>query len=240
MSNDGTATRHVLVTGSSSGIGRAIAETLCAGGVWRVSGLDRDAAPWAHPAFTAHAVDLCDATALQATLTTLAQAQGPVQALVHAAGIMGAAPLGALDAARAERMWRVHVLAAQQLSNTLVPPMAAAGWGRVVLLGSRVAHGMPQRSEYAATKAALVAQARSWAAEVAPHGVTVNVVAPAATETGMLADPARQASAPRLPPIGRLIRPAEVAALTAFVLSDAAAAITGQELLICGGASLNT
>jgi NAD(P)-dependent dehydrogenase (short-subunit alcohol dehydrogenase family) len=67
----------------------------------------------------------------------------------------------------------------------------------------------------------------------------VNVVSPAATETSMLQDPARAGSAPRMPPIGRLIKPAEIAALVAYLLSPAAAAITGQDIAICGGSSLN-
>jgi len=121
-----------------------------------------------------------------------------------------------------------------------VPAMAERGAGRVVFVGSRVSRGMAGRGQYAATKAALVALARSWAAECASRGVTVNVVAPAATETAMLDDPGRAASAPRLPPIGRLIQPAEIAALVAYLLSPAAAAITGQEIAICGGASLDS
>ena len=64
------------------------------------------------------------------------------------------------------------------------------------------------------------------------------VVAPAATDTPMLQDAGRGAVSPRVPPIGRFVRPEEVAALTAFLLSDEAAAITGQQLVICGGASL--
>ncbi|WP_265442232.1 SDR family NAD(P)-dependent oxidoreductase [Bradyrhizobium sp. SEMIA] len=80
--------------------------------------------------------------------------------------------------------------------------------------------------------------ARSWAIELAPRGVTVNVVAPAATETPMLKDPARADVAPKLPPIGRYIRAEEVAHAVAFLLSPEAAAITGQQLVICGGSSL--
>ena len=97
---------------------------------------------------------------------------------------------------------------------------------------------MPGRGQYAATKAALVGLARSFAREVAANGVTVNVVSPAATATSMQDDPARAGSAPRMPPIGRLIEPAEVAEVVAFLLSPAAAAITGQDIAICGGASL--
>ena len=82
-----------------------------------------------------------------------------------------------------------------------------------------------------------MALARSWAVELLQRGVTVNVVAPATTATAMLADPARAAVAPVVPPIGRLIRPDELAA---FLLSEEAAAITGQEIFICGGATLRT
>ena len=69
-------------------------------------------------------------------------------------------------------------------------------------------------------------------------GVTVNVVSPAATQTAMLDDPARKTESPKLPPMGRLIKPEEISALVAFLLSPDAAAITGQEIQICGGASL--
>ena len=110
--------------------------------------------------------------------------------------------------------------------------------GRIVLVGSRVANGAPTRSQYAATKAALVGMARSWAAELAPRGITANVLAPGATDTPFLRDPARAQTPPRIPPIGRLVRPEEVAAMAAFLVGPFGGAITGQQIVMCGGASL--
>ena len=225
--------RHAVVTGSSSGIGAAIARRLLAGG-WRVTGLDRAPAVIAEPAFDMIRVDLTDRVARAAAIARLAD----VTAIVHAAGLMRAGPLGALDEGDGETLWQLHVGCASALADALGPNLPAGG--RIVLIGSLSSRGVAGRSQYAASKAALVALARSWAVELLQRGVTVNVVAPATTATAMLADPARSAVAPVVPPIGRLIRPDEVAALTAFLLSEEAAAITGQEIFICGGATLRT
>lgn len=235
MSNEAATAPHAVVTGSSGGIGRAIASQLLEAG-WRVSGIDL-AAPTlsSHAGFTHTAVDLCNADAIARAAAALQDAD----ALVHAAGVLRVGALGALDHAGGELMWRLHVDAAARLADALVPAMAARCNGRVVFVGSRVAQGLPGRGQYAATKAALIALARSWGAEVAPQGVTVNVVSPGGTQTSMLQDPARAGSAPRMPPIGRLIRPEEIAALVGFLLSPQAAAITGQDLAICGGSSLH-
>jgi NAD(P)-dependent dehydrogenase (short-subunit alcohol dehydrogenase family) len=107
-----------------------------------------------------------------------------------------------------------------------------------VLIGSRTASGASGRGQYVATKSALNGMARSWATELAPRAITVNVVSPSATATPMLLDPGRSSVPPRLAPIGRFVQPEEVAATTAFLLSEEAAAITGQQLVICGGSSL--
>jgi len=69
-------------------------------------------------------------------------------------------------------------------------------------------------------------------------GITVNVIAPGATDTPFLRDPARAKTPPRMPPMGRFISPDEIAALAAFLLSDGARSITGQQIVMCGGASL--
>ena len=231
MPND--ASLHAVVTGASSGIGRSIAQSLVDAG-WLVTGLDVAPPSIARAGFTHVAVNLADG----GDIARAAAALPAAHALVHAAGVLRVGALGQLDHAGGELMWRLHVDAATRLADALVPAMAARGHGRVVFVGSRVAQGMAGRGQYAATKAALIALARSWAAEVAGQGVTVNVVSPAATATGMLNDPARAGSAPRLPPIGRLIEPAEIAALVGFLLSPPAAAITGQDIAICGGSSL--
>ena len=233
MANDAAGAGHAVVTGSSSGIGRAIAQALLDAG-WRVTGLDLSAPAIAHPGFSAVQADLTDAASLNAAAARL----HGVDALVHAAGVLRLGALGSLDAQAGELMWRLHVDAATRLADALAGAMAGQGHGRIVFIGSRVAQGMAGRGQYAATKAALVALARSWAAELAPRGVTVNVVSPAATQTAMADDPARAATAPKLPPIGRLILPEEVAGLVLYLLSPLAAAITGQDLQICGGSSL--
>ena len=223
--------QHAVVTGTSSGIGLAIAQTLLAGG-WQVSGLDRDAQVIRDAGFTAHAIDLTAPEQVSALARTLP----PARALVHAAGVMRTGKHGALPLEAGAEMWKIHVEAATRLAEALLPGMPEGA--RIVLIGSRAASGIAGRSQYAASKAALLGLARSWAAELIERGITVNVISPAATDTAMLRDPARANTAPKLPPIGRLIRPAEVAALTAYLLSDAAAAITGQDIAICGGASL--
>lgn len=224
-------TRRIVVTGASSGIGRAIADRLLGEG-FEVIGLSRSDPGLAEPGFQFVCADLSD----NASIETLAEQIGVVDGFVHAAGFMKATRLGDLDLASGEAMWRLHVGAAAALANAFAPTMRDGG--RIVLIGSRVSGGAAGRSQYAAAKAAMVGMARSWAMELAPRGITVNVVSPAATETPMLHDPQRASSAPVVPPIGRYVKAEEVASLVAYLLGEAAGAITGQQIMICGGSSL--
>jgi 3-oxoacyl-[acyl-carrier protein] reductase len=224
-------TSHAVVTGASSGIGQAIVKSLLERG-WRVTGLCRTASTEKVDGLTIVPVDMTDFERLRAVCDALE----PADALVHSAGFMRTAALGELSMDDASAMWRLHVEAAMLLADKLAPRMRAGG--RIVLIGSRTANGAATRSQYAATKAALIGLARSWAAELAPRGITVNVVAPGATDTPLLRDPARAQTPPKMPPIGRFVTPEEVAAMTAFLLGDQAGAITGQQIVMCGGASL--
>ncbi|HLZ73418.1 SDR family NAD(P)-dependent oxidoreductase [Phenylobacterium sp.] len=227
MSGSGE-TRTVVVTGAASGIGAAIAARLAAEG-WSVVGVDRAESKGST---ASRLVDLADEAAVARLATSLRGAD----ALVHAAGFMRTAPLGEIDLADGDAMWAVHVRALTVLANGLAPSMGAGG--RILAIGSRTSAGAAGRSQYTACKAAVTGLIRSWAMELVARGVTANVIAPAATETGLLSAPSRESAPPKTPPMGRFIRPHEVAAYAAFILSRDADAITGQELLICGGASL--
>jgi NAD(P)-dependent dehydrogenase (short-subunit alcohol dehydrogenase family) len=221
---------HALVTGASSGIGAAVTDRLLTDG-WAVTAVGRTP-PAERPRVTWVPADLGDIAAVPETLADV----GPLDAVVHAAGVQRSGRLGALSAEDGELMWRLHVAAATAVVDTLVARVHDGG--RIVLMGSRTATGVAGKSQYAATKAALIGLARSWAMELAPRRVTVNVVAPGPTDTPMLTDPGRASTPPQPPALGRFVTPAEVAALTAFLLGPEGGMITGQQLVICGGASL--
>lgn len=221
---------HALVTGASSGIGAAVTDRLLTDG-WAVTAVGRTPAA-ERPSLSWVPADLGDIGAVPERLADVE----PLDAVVHAAGVQRSGRLGALSAEDGDLMWRLHVAAATAVVDTLIDRVHDGG--RIVLMGSRTATGVAGKSQYAATKAALIGLARSWAMELAQRRVTVNVVAPGPTDTPMLTDPGRASTPPQPPALGRFVRPAEVAALTAFLLGPDGGMITGQQLVICGGASL--
>ncbi|MCE3244301.1 MAG: 3-oxoacyl-ACP reductase [Arthrobacter sp.] len=224
------AERHAVVTGCSSGIGQAIATRLLLEG-WNVTGLSRREADLG-PGFDWLHADLSDPGSLAGVVADVR----PAHALVHAAGFQRTAVLGELDGDALAGMFAVHVAAAEALANAVVPRMPDGG--RVLLIGSRTSTGFPGKSQYAATKAALLGMGRSWAQELAPRAITVNVLSPGPTDTPMLADPGRSATPPVMPPLGALVDPEDVAALAGFLLGPHGKSITGQNYVVCGGASL--
>ena len=218
---------HALVTGASSGIGAAIVERLLRDG-WRVTGISRGPAMFDNPAFQHLTLDLSDVEAIAGAVAGLTPT-----ALVHAAGFLRVGRLGELSHDDGAAMWRLHVDAAERLANTLAPLLPPSG--RIVFIGSRTASGAAGRGQYAASKAALVAMARSWAAELAPRGITVNVVAPGII-AGRMADGAFDADQiKQRVPAARIGTPQEVAALIAFLCSERAGYINGQVIGVNGG-----
>ena len=223
--------RHAVVTGASSGIGRAVVKRLLDDG-WHVTGLCRHCVQDDSERFTWLPTDLADQAG---TARSVARVPA-VDAIVHSAGLQRTARLGRLSAEDGAAMWRVHVDAAAFLVDAVLSRIRRGG--RIVLIGSRTAAGAAGKSQYAASKAALVGLSRSWAIELAPEGITVNVVAPGPTCTPMLDDPARSSTPPRTPALGRFVQPEEVAGLTAFLLGPDGGSVTGQQIVMCGGASL--
>jgi NAD(P)-dependent dehydrogenase (short-subunit alcohol dehydrogenase family) len=220
-----------VVTGVSSGIGEAIARRLLDEG-WAVTGISRRRPDLVDAHLTWVQADLLDPSVVDDLVAALPDPT----AVVHAAGRLLSGPLGTLDPAALDVMWRLHVDVPTRLVNGLAGRLADEG--RIVLVGSRTSAGAKGKSQYAATKAALAGLSRSWAMELAPRRITVNVVAPGPTRTAMLVDPARAATPPELPPLGRFVEPEEVAGLVAFLVGPTGRSITGQRLVVCGGASL--
>ena len=220
-----------LVTGCSSGIGLAITQDLLANN-YKVYGLARHTPSLSHPNFKFCKADLMQFANIKAATKSIGQING----FIHAAGQLKTAPLQALNLEEGKAMWQLHLQAAAELCYLLSEKIHDGG--RIIFIGSRVAKGAPKRALYAASKSGLTGLARSIAAELASRKITVNIVAPGATDTPMLSDPGRTSSKPKMPPFGRFIQPEEVASLVGFLISDAGASITGQEIVICGGASL--
>lgn len=169
-----------LVTGASSGIGRATALALRAAGA-EVLALGRDAPALAATGATPLPCDLGDA----AQLAAAAAAAGDVDVLVANAGIGWAGRLVDLDAETADRLLRVNLLAPIELTRRLLPGMLARRRGHVVLVGSIVGHvGRGGETVYAASKGGLVAFAESLRQELAGTGVGVTLVTPGVVATG--------------------------------------------------------
>ncbi len=227
---------HCVITGSSSGIGLALVQKLLAEG-WTVTGIDMAASPDAveNPNYSHHVVALQDRGQIDRVCAELAGK--PVTALVHCAGIVRASSIQDYSETEAELMWSIHVAAGLQLVSRLSADIENTR-GRIVLVSSRAILGRSHRAAYSASKAALIGMAKSLAAEFIGRGITVNVVAPGATQTPMLVDPARGLPPVNTLPLGRLIAAEEVAATIAFFIGPDAGAITGQTLYVCGGASL--
>lgn len=231
---------RVLITGGSQGIGRAIAERARRDG-YAVMIFDR-VPPDDAGLGQFVTVDLADERTT-ATALDNALASGPITRLVNNVGMVRPALLEDTKLEDFDAVIRLNVRVALQCTQALLPGMRAAHFGRIVSIGSRAALGKELRTAYSASKAALVGLTRTWALELAPSGITVNLIAPGPIETELWAK-ANPADSPRTSaiiaglPMRRLGKPADIANAAAFFLNAENGFVTGQTLYVCGGASV--
>ena len=231
-----------VITGASKGIGLDLAQRLLERG-YNVINLSRNAPDFAHDRFETMPVDLLDAKAIDAIAAQLGD-RG-VSHLIHNAGLIWPNLLEEAEASDITGLAQLHLGAALTLLKAVLPGMKQRRFGRVLFNGSRAALGVPTRTAYSATKAGMVGMARTWALELAPHGITVNVVAPGPIQTdnfwGIIPKGSdREAELAKRIPVGRLGTTEDVSNAFLFFCAPENSFVTGQVLYVCGGASVGT
>lgn len=238
----------VVVTGASSGIGRAVAQRFIRdghvviaasrSGAWHG---DPDAAPE-----RTHALDVSDAAAVDALARSVVEEYGGVDVLVTSAGVIESVPVTEATTEHVQRQLDVNLFGTIMCCRSFTDALVARQ-GRVVTVSSAIAMApQPGVAVYAAAKGGVEAFTRSLALELAPHGVRVNAVRPSLvrseiwTRSGMSAEDyesllARRAAAY---PLGRIGEPDDVSAAVAFLVSEDASWITGVVLPVDGGSAL--
>jgi NAD(P)-dependent dehydrogenase (short-subunit alcohol dehydrogenase family) len=233
----------ILVTGGAGGIGRAIVRQAATAG-WRPVVLDLRVPDDPLPDEVFRACDFADLGATRDALAEVAAAHAPTR-LVNNVGIVRPAALEDTSVEDLAAVLDVNLRSAVLAAQALLPAMREAGFGRIVNIASRAALGKELRSAYAASKAGLIGLTRSWALELAAHGITVNAIGPGpiATELFRRANPD---NSPRTRaiiegvPVKRLGTPEDVAHAAAFFLDDRAGFVTGQTVYVCGGLTVGT
>ena len=237
-----------VVTGASRGLGRAIAVSLAAEGV-RVALVARDAAKLEEAAKAVHSAG-GEAVVFTADLTREDQVArlerdvsahfGKIQILVNNAGVNLRKPLVDFTLAEWRGVMDGNHTSAFLMCRAFVPHMRGTGYGRIINLSSIMGHvSLPERAAYSSSKAALLGLTRALALELAPDGITVVAISPGPCSTEMntpiLDDPEWNASFLAKIPVHKWGRPEDIGALATFICSEAAAFITGTDILIDGG-----
>ncbi|CAB5715816.1 D-beta-hydroxybutyrate dehydrogenase [Delftia tsuruhatensis] len=256
MKGAGTAVdfegRTALVTGGAGGIGLAIARQLAGQGA-RVALLDLDAeavasavatlAGPAHPArHMALAVDVTGQAAVAQAVAGVLEATGRIDILVNSAGVALLEPAGEVSEAAWQRTLAVNLTAPLLLAQAVAPAMRRQRHGRIVNLASQASViALRRHAAYCASKAGLVGLTRVLALEWAPDGITVNAISPTVVDTplGRQAWAGAVGEAMRaLIPTGRFAQPDEIARLAVFLAGEHAGMLTGENIVIDGGYSI--
>jgi NAD(P)-dependent dehydrogenase (short-subunit alcohol dehydrogenase family) len=244
--------RVALVTGASSGIGRASAEALVRAGasviLFALPGDELEAAAHAcrraGAGALAFAGDAGDPAAVAAAFDLAERELGPVDAVFNNAGVSLVASITETTDAAWQRLLHTNLTGSFNVAREAARRMIPAGRGSLLSTASELAlSGEPGYAAYSATKGAILAMTRALAAELAAHGIRVNAVCPGATDTPLLRAEYRGTPDPELAraegersiALGRLGRPEEIARVVVFLLSDDASYVTGAQYVVDGG-----
>ncbi|MEP1328486.1 SDR family oxidoreductase [Pseudophaeobacter sp.] len=232
-----------VITGGSKGIGLDLAKRLLDLD-YTVISIARSKASDVPEALIQMQADLLDAAAVAQVAAQIASAH-EVTHFVQNAGVIWPNPLEDATPGDITGLAQLQLGSALTLLQAFLPAMKARQFGRVLFNGSRAALGVPTRTAYAASKAGVIGMARTWALELAPHGITVNVVAPGPVQTdnfwGIVAQGSeREAKLAASLPVGRLGVPRDVSNAFLYFCDPENGFVTGQTLYVCGGASVGT
>jgi 2-hydroxycyclohexanecarboxyl-CoA dehydrogenase len=229
--------KTALVTGGGSGIGAAVAHRLRTDG-YNVATIDLNPSD-ADYSYTA---DVTDRDQIDAALSEIRGALGPVTILVNAAGKEVFRRFANLTFDQWRTIIDINLHGVFHATQAVLPDMVEAGWGRIVNVSSSSTHsGAPFMSAYVAAKSGVNGLTKSLALEYGPAGITVNAVPPGFIDTPMLRNSAAQGNlgsideAIKRTPVGRMGKPEDIAAACAFFVSEEAGYITGQILGVNGG-----
>ncbi|HEX7232672.1 MAG TPA: SDR family NAD(P)-dependent oxidoreductase [Candidatus Binatia bacterium] len=239
--------RIALVTGGGQGIGRAIALAMAREGAALVIGdlnetnagaVKKEIEGLGSKASALHA-DISNEESVQAMVEATLKEHGRVDVLVNNAGIFPTSPVEEMAEEEWDRVIGTNLVGTFLCSGAVVPHLLAQRSGRIISLTSgRAFQGARNGAHYAASKAGIIAFSKSLALELAPYGITVNVICPGITDTaqprGHQTEEQIYAQGQRIP-LGRIGQPEDLAGPAIFLASDAAAFITGQTILVNGG-----